>query len=200
MCNQVDGFRLSPSSGCTLHRRSYLSPLPRCRVTGDIIMSLSFSQHYKIKINQYYLPVWTCQPSESGCPLLICNTPMILRLPWALPASPCWSTTSPSAAATLVWQSVSSSPSQSPSRDIRCKETLHQMHNNCTNCTTWTRTWNRWKETKMNKATFLTPKDYLRIITKKPLLLTSLTQKDLIFKSNTRKNTIGFEKKKKLKI
>ena len=48
----------------------------------------------------------------------------------------------------------------------------------------------------MNKATFLTPKDYLRIITKKPLLLTSLTQKDLIFKSNTRKNTIGFEKKK----
>ena len=52
----------------------------------------------------------------------------------------------------------------------------------------------------MNKATFLTPKDYLRIITKKPLLLTSLTQKDLIFKSNTRKNTIGFEKKKKLKI
>ena len=47
----------------------------------------------------------------------------------------------------------------------------------------------------MNKATFLTPKDYLRIITKKPLLLTSLTQKDLIFKSNTRKNTIGFEKK-----
>ena len=166
MCNQVDGFRLSPSSGCTLHRWSYLSPLPRCRVTGDIIMSLSFSQHYKIKINQYYLPVWTCQPSESGCPLLICNTPMILRLPWALPASPCWSTTSPSAAATLVWQSVSSSPSQSPSRDIRCKETLHQMHNNCTNCTTWTRTWNRWKETKMNKATFLTTKDYLRIITK----------------------------------
>ena len=52
----------------------------------------------------------------------------------------------------------------------------------------------------MNKATFLTTKDYLRIITKKPLLLTSLTQKDLIFKSNTRKNTIGFEKKKKLKI
>ena len=50
----------------------------------------------------------------------------------------------------------------------------------------------------MNKATFLTTKDYLRIITKKPLLLTSLTQKDLIFKSNTRKNTIGFEKKKKI--
>ena len=112
---------------------------------------------------------------------------MILRLPWALPATQCWSTTSPSAAATLVWQSASSSPSQSPSRDIRCKEI---------NCTTWTRTWNRWKETKMNKATFLAPKDYLRIITKKPLLLTSLTQKDLIFKSNTRKNTIGFEKKK----
>ena len=128
MRNQVDGFRLSPSSGCTLHRRSYLSPLPRCRVTGDIIMSLSFSQHYKIKINRYYLPVWTCQPSQAGCPLLICNTPMILRLPWALPATLCWSTTSPSAAATLVSQSASSSPSQSPSRDIRCKETLHQLH------------------------------------------------------------------------
>ena len=68
------------------------------------------------------------QPSQSGCPLLICNTPIILRLPWALPATQCWSTTSPSAAATLVWQSVSSSPSQSPSRDIRCKETLHQLH------------------------------------------------------------------------